>query len=83
MTEHTLSRSRFTAERRCHRLLWWTVHEPDAGGLHPDKALQELFDHGARWAKPHRSWSPARDAGPGTPAVDADTVSRPAQARVA
>ena len=46
MTEHILSKTRFTAGWRCHKLLWWTVHEPDATELQPDKVLQDLFDQG-------------------------------------
>jgi hypothetical protein len=42
----SLSKSRFTAGWRCHKLLWWTVHEPDATELQPDKVLQDLFDQG-------------------------------------
>jgi len=46
MTDRVLSKSRFTAGWRCHKLLWWTVHEPDARELQPDKVLQDLFDQG-------------------------------------
>jgi hypothetical protein len=41
-----LSKSRFVKGVQCHRLLWWTVHEPDAKELQPDKVLQDLFDQG-------------------------------------
>lgn len=41
-----LSKSRFVAGCQCHKLLWWTVHEPDAPELQPDKVLQDLFDQG-------------------------------------
>ncbi len=42
----TLSKSRFTTGWQCEKLLWWTVHEPDAIELQPDKVLQDLFDQG-------------------------------------
>jgi len=42
----TLSKSRFVAGVQCHKLLWWTVHEPNAVELQPDKVLQDLFDQG-------------------------------------
>ena len=41
-----LSKSRFVTGCQCHKLLWWTVHEPDAEELQPDKVLQDLFDQG-------------------------------------
>jgi len=42
----TLSKSRFTTGHQCEKLLWWTVHEPNAAELQPDKVLQDLFDQG-------------------------------------
>lgn len=45
---HRLSKSRFTAGKRCHKLLWWRVHEPLAVELQPDKVLQDRFDQGAQ-----------------------------------
>lgn len=42
----TLSKSRFTTGWQCEKLLWWTVHEPDAKELQPDKVLEDLFDQG-------------------------------------
>src|SRR5207247_4891499 len=41
-----LSKSRFTSGLQCHKKLWWTVHEPDAPELQPDRVLQDLFDQG-------------------------------------
>ncbi len=41
-----LSKSRFVAGAQCHKLLWWTVHEPEADELQPDKVLQDRFDQG-------------------------------------
>lgn len=42
----SLSKSRFLAGWQCPKLLWWTVHEPLAEELQPDKVLQDLFDQG-------------------------------------
>ena len=39
-----LSKSRFVAGWRCHRLLWWKVHDPGAIELQPDKVPQDRFD---------------------------------------
>ena len=41
-----LSKSRFVRGRQCHKLLWWTVHEPDAPELVPDRVLEDRFDQG-------------------------------------
>src|SRR3989475_9838618 len=41
-TAARLSKSRFVTGCQCHKLLWWTVHEPDAVELQPDKGLQDL-----------------------------------------
>src|SRR2546430_3478045 len=41
-----LSKSRFVTGCQGHKLLWWTVHEPNATELQPDKVLQDLFDQG-------------------------------------
>lgn len=43
-----LSKSRFSAGKQCHKLLWWRVHEPLAIELQPDKVLQDRFDQGAQ-----------------------------------
>jgi len=43
---YRLSKSRFVAGWQCPKLLWWTVHEPDAEELQPDVVLQDLFDQG-------------------------------------
>src|SRR6266704_5355252 len=45
-TAARLSKSRFVTGCQCHQLLWWTVHEPNAPELQPDKVLQDLFDQG-------------------------------------
>ena len=42
----TLSKSRFTTGWQCEKLLWWTVHEPEARELEPGKVLEDLFDQG-------------------------------------
>ena len=44
--EFRLTKSRFAAGVQCHKLLWWTVHEPAAPELQPDRVLQDLFDQG-------------------------------------
>src|SRR5688572_11097566 len=41
-----LTKSRFVTGHQCQKLLWWTVHEPDAEELKPDKVLQDRFDQG-------------------------------------
>ena len=46
-----LSKSRFVTGCQCPKLLWWTVHEPDAVELQPDKVLQDLFDQGRQVGK--------------------------------
>jgi hypothetical protein len=43
---HRLSKSRFVTGWQCHKLLWWTVHEPEAEELQPDIVLQDRFDQG-------------------------------------
>ncbi|HET8713792.1 MAG TPA: DUF2779 domain-containing protein [Gemmatimonadales bacterium] len=43
-----LSKSKYVAGTQCHKLLWWTVHEPKAVELQPDKVLQDRFDQGAQ-----------------------------------
>jgi hypothetical protein len=47
-TPQQLSKSRVTAGKQCHKLLWWRVHEPLAVELQPDKVLQDRFDQGAQ-----------------------------------
>ncbi len=41
-----LTKSRFVAGWQCEKLLWWTVHEPEAQELQPDKVFLDLFDQG-------------------------------------
>lgn len=41
-----LSKSRFVKGWQCHKLLWWMVHEPQAGELVPNKVLKDRFDQG-------------------------------------
>lgn len=41
-----LSKSRFVTGWQCEKLLWWTVHQPAAPELQPDKVLLDLFDQG-------------------------------------
>jgi hypothetical protein len=42
----SLSKSRFTTGLQCHRLLWWTVNEPDAPELVTSPEQQAIFDQG-------------------------------------
>src|SRR5688500_18563134 len=44
----TLSKSKYVTGTQCHRLLWWTVHEPMAVELQPDMVLQDRFNQGAQ-----------------------------------
>ena len=53
-----LSKSRFVAGCQCHKLLWWTVHEPNATELQPDKVLQDLFDQGRQVGEAARARYP-------------------------
>lgn len=58
MVPKGLSKSRFTTGRQCHKLLWWTVHEPNAQELQPDKVLQDLFDQGRQVGEAARALFP-------------------------
>ncbi|MGH7699426.1 MAG: DUF2779 domain-containing protein [Gemmatimonadales bacterium] len=53
-----LSKSRFVTGCQCHKLLWWTVHEPDAVELQPNKVLQDLFDQGRQVGEAARTRYP-------------------------
>ena len=53
-----LSKSRFTTGLQCHRLLWWTVNEPDAPELVPPPEQQAIFDQGTRVGEVARSYIP-------------------------
>ncbi len=53
-----LSKSRFVTGCQCHKLLWWTVHEPNATELEPDKVLQDLFDQGRQVGEAARARYP-------------------------
>src|SRR5207245_10987704 len=57
-TAARLSKSRFVTGCQCHKLLWWTVHEPDAIELQPDKVLQDLFDQGRQVGEAARARYP-------------------------
>jgi len=46
--KHLLTKSRFKAGLQCHKLLWWTAHEPDASELVPDPAARFTMDEGLR-----------------------------------
>ena len=53
-----LSKSRVTAGLQCHKRLWWTVHEPAAPELHPNEALQAVFDEGTHVGEVARTYVP-------------------------
>jgi len=53
-----LSKSRVLAGLQCHKLLWWTVHEPGAPELEPDIATQGVMDRGTRVGELARSYVP-------------------------
>jgi hypothetical protein len=69
-----LSKSRFVAGTQCHKLLWWTVHEPNAIELQPDRVLQDLFDQG------HQVGEAARARFPGGILIDLPHWEREARA---
>ena len=46
-----LSKSRFVTGCQCHKLLWWTVHEPDAPELQPDRCCRTSSTRAAWWAR--------------------------------
>lgn len=58
MSNHQLSKSRFTSGLQCHKKLWWEVHEPNAVELQPDKVLQDLFDQGRQVGEAARTRYP-------------------------
>src|SRR5947199_216562 len=53
-----LSNSRCTSGLKCHKKVWWEVHEPDAIELQPDKVLQDLFDQGRQVGEAARARYP-------------------------
>src|SRR5690348_11797553 len=53
-----LSKSCFVAGCQCEKLLWWTVHEPGAREVQPDKVLRDLFDQGRQVGELARSLFP-------------------------
>ena len=70
-----LTKSLFVAGRRCHDLLWWRVHEPEAEELAPDVALEGLFEQGRRVGLA------ARDRVPGGVLIEAEGRSIAERAR--
>ena len=66
-----LSKSRFVTGCQCHKLLWWTVHEPGAVELQPDLVLQDLFDQGRQVGEV------ARREFPGGVLIDLPHTERP------
>src|SRR2546425_2836828 len=53
-----LSKSRYLAGLKCHKQLWWRVHEPDAPELVPDVALRNRFAQGAEVDQRARGYVP-------------------------
>lgn len=53
-----LSKSKFTKGLQCPKLLWWSVHEPDAPELVPDESQQRVFARGTRVGELARSHVP-------------------------
>ncbi len=53
-----LSKSRFTTGLQCHRLLWWTVNEPDAPELATTPGLQAIFDQETEVGEAAREYIP-------------------------
>jgi hypothetical protein len=53
-----LSKSRFTTGLQCHRLLWWTVNEPDAPELTTTPDTQAIFDQGTHVGEVAREYIP-------------------------
>lgn len=62
--EPHLSKSRFVAGLQCPKLLWWTVHEPEAPELVAGPDLQARFDRG------HEVGAAARTRVPGGVLID-------------
>ncbi len=46
---------------RCHKYLWWLVHEPGAPELKPDEMLRDRFDQGREVGKLAREYVPGGD----------------------
>jgi len=76
----SLTKSRFVAGCQCEKLLWWTVHEPEARELQPDRVLQDLFDQGRQVGELARSLFPG---GILIPAPREDRAERIAQTQAA
>lgn len=65
---HRLSKSKYVAGLQCPKLLWWSVHEPEAEELVPDVALQAIFDQG------NEVGARAREHVPGGILIEADSL---------
>jgi len=53
-----LSKSRIMAGLQCHKLLWWTVHEPEAPELVLDAPTRAVLDRGSRVGEVARRYVP-------------------------
>ena len=53
-----LSKSRYLKGRQCPKLLWWSVHEPEAEELIPDPSVAVRMESGRRVGELARSYVP-------------------------
>ncbi len=53
-----LSKSRYLKGRQCPKLLWWSVHEPEARELTPDPSLAVRMESGRRVGELARAYVP-------------------------
>lgn len=63
-----LSKSQFLTGLRCHKYLWWLVHERDAPELRPSNMLLDRFDQGREVGKLARTYVPGGEL-VGTPFI--------------
>ena len=75
-----LSKSRFVDGVRCHKLLWWKVHERDAPELQPNKVQQDLLDQGKHVGEVARDEFPGHVLIPGGRHVIDERLSRTSEA---
>lgn len=53
-----LSKSRYLKGRQCSKLLWWSVHEPEARELTPDPSVAVRMESGRRVGELARAYVP-------------------------
>ncbi|HWP36415.1 MAG TPA: DUF2779 domain-containing protein [Gemmatimonadales bacterium] len=66
--DYYLSKSQFLTGLRCHKYLWWLVHEPEAPELRPSDILLDRFDQGREVGERARTYVPGGEL-IGTPFV--------------